>query len=96
MKKLFKIKSEVWIWPGLGGWHFVSLDRKLNPEIEKNTKKYGSGFRKIRVTVGKTTWDTALFPYKKEKVYLISIKKDVRKKEGIQAGDMVTVKFKLL
>lgn len=94
--KNFSIKSEVWRWPGIGGWHFVYVDRKLNDAIRASGKRYGSGFVKIEASVGQTSWQTALFPYKKEDCFLISIKKSVRKKEGIEAGDMVTVKFKLL
>lgn len=94
--KNFSIESEVWRWPGIGGWHFVYVDRKLNSLIRANGRIYGSGFIKIEARVGQTSWQTALFPYKKEDCFLISIKNNVRKKEGVQAGDVVTVKFKLL
>lgn len=94
--KKFVIKSEVWRWPGIGGWYFVYVDRKLSQKIQKNGKVYGSGFVKIRASIGKTSWDTALFPYKKENVFLISIKKSVRKKEIIDTGDVVRIKFELL
>lgn len=96
MKKVFTVKGEVWRWPGVGGWHFVYVDRKLNSIIEKYGRKYGSGFRKIRATVGKTSWDTALFPYKKENVFLVSIKAAVRQKEGIRTGDKVVIRVLLV
>jgi hypothetical protein len=96
MKKIFNIKSEVWRWPGVGGWYFVYVDRKFNGAIRTNGSMYGSGFVKIRATVGGTSWDTALFPYKKEDAFLISIKASVRKKEGIDEGDVVKIRFELL
>lgn len=99
-KKTFNIKSEVWRWTGSpaggGGWYFVYVDRKLNDKIKKFSRRYGSGFIKIRATVGKTSWDTALFSHKKENAYLISIKAIVRKKEGIEIGDVVKIKFVLI
>ena len=95
-KKIFNIKSEVWRWLGVGGWYFVYVDRKLNGTIRTNGSRYGSGFIKIHATIGNTSWTTALFPYKKEDVYLISIKASVRKKEGIDEGDVVKIRFELL
>jgi hypothetical protein len=94
MKK-FLIESQVWRWPGTYGWHFAHVDRKLNGKIRANSKSYGSGFIKIRATVGNTSWDTALFPYKKEDCFLISIKSSVRKKEDIFEGDKVKIKFEI-
>lgn len=95
MDKIYKIKSKVWVWPGLGGWHFVYVDKKLTEELKnKGLKyKYGAGFMAIKATVGKTTWDTALFPHTKENVYLLSIKAKVRKIEDIFDGDIVNIKF---
>lgn len=95
MKKSFTTKGKVWRWPGDFGWHFVYVDHKLNEEIKKKGTRYGSGFVRIRATLGKTSWDTALFPHKKEDAYLISVKKDIRKKEGITEGDLVEIKFRL-
>lgn len=95
--KTFFITSEVWRWPGslTGAWYFVYVDKKLNDEIKTLGRRYGSGFVSVKVTVGKTSWDTALFPYKKENVYLISIKSSVRKKENISIGDILKIKFEL-
>ncbi len=47
----------------------------------------------IKAKVGKTSWDTALFPHTKEGVYLISIKESIRKKEEILEGDILDVGF---
>ena len=94
--KKFKIKEKVWVWPGVGGWHFVYVDKELTEELKKKgvKYKYGSGFLAIRAKVDKTSWDTALFPHIKENVYLLSIKASVRKKEQIFEGDLVAVSFK--
>lgn len=96
MNKTYKIKNKVWRWPGAGGWHFVYVDKNLTEELKKKgfKHKYGSGFLAITATVGKTSWDTALFPHTKEKTYLVSLKASIRKKEQIWEGDMVEIKFK--
>ncbi len=89
------IKNKIWKWPGVAGWHFVYVDKKISEEIKTKCKKYiyGSGFVGITATLGKTTWDTALFPHTKEGVYLLSIKASVRKKEQVFEGDLVKIKI---
>jgi len=85
------ILGKVFVWPGEMGWHFVYLDKKIAEKIKKIAKTYGSGFVKIRATVGKTSWDTALFPYKKENTFLVALKRDIRMKEGIYVGDEINI-----
>jgi len=96
MKKVFKFKAEVWLWPGIGGWHFVNVPEEISKEIRA---KCGKGMLKILVQIGKTKWNTALFPYKNPRGlfgYLISIKKIVRKKEEILMGDTIRLSFRIL
>lgn len=95
-EKSFLIHGKVWRWPGDFGWHFVYVDGKIKEKIKKVAKTYGSGFIKIEAVIGKTSWQTALFPYKKEDCYLISIKQNIRKKEEVFEGDEVKIKIKLI
>lgn len=92
MKKNFKIKAKVWRWPGDGSWHFVTLEKKLSADIRK---LYPKGFVKIQAKIGRTSWDTSLFPHKLSSAYLLSVKALVRKKEDILAGDEVNIDFKI-
>ncbi|MCC7436342.1 DUF1905 domain-containing protein [Candidatus Nomurabacteria bacterium] len=90
---LIKIKSKIWLYPGLGGWHFVTLDKKLSEKIKNKHKK---GFVKIEAKVGKSTWNTSLFPHSQSKSYLLCIKSSIRKSEGLLEGDEVSVSIKIL
>ena len=92
LKKNFKIEAKLWRWPGEGGWHFVTLDKKLWEEIRKVYKK---GFVYVRARIGKTNWDTALFPHTQSGTYLRSVKKSVREKEGIWEGDKVKIRLEI-
>lgn len=94
--KVFKFKAKVWLWPGVGGWHFVNVDKKVSEQVKKIGKPYGAGFIKIKAKVGKTYWQTALFPHTESKSYLLSIKARVRKKEDIFEGDLITINFELI
>ncbi len=93
MKKNFKIKAKVWRWPGDMGWHFITIDKKISAEIRNIQKK---GFVKIVAKIGRTTWETSLFPHKESQAYLLSIKKLIRTKEDIWAGDTINVSFILI
>src|SRR3989344_8066135 len=92
-EKVFRFKAQVWRWPGDIGWHFVSLSKELSKEVQKIGRPYGAGFLKVRVTVKKSTWVTALFPDKRSDSYIMSIKKPIRKKEGIWEDDIVRYFF---
>ncbi len=92
IKKNFKTKAKVWKWPGEAPWHFVNVDKKISEQIRSVYKK---GFVYITAKVGKTSWDTALFPHKQSNAYLLSIKASVRKKENIWEGDEVNISFQI-
>lgn len=94
--KVLRFKAKVWRWPGYAGWHFVNMPKKLAKEIGKVGKRYGSGFIKAKVTVGKSTWVTSLFPHKESDTYLVSIKKQIRKKEEIFEDDNISITFQLI
>ena len=93
--KVFTFNAQVWKWPGDMGWHFVTLPKKLSAEVKGTGKIYGAGFVKVKVTIRKSTWVTALFPHKESQSYLLSIKKNIRKKESIWEGDTVIVSLTL-
>jgi SOS-response transcriptional repressor LexA len=94
--KNFEVNGKVFVYPGEMGWHFIYLDKKLAEKIKKIGKIYGGGFVKIKASIRKTSWDTALFPYSREKTFLLAIKKSVRQKEGIVEGDEIKVKVALV
>lgn len=67
MEKVFKVKARVWLYPGMAGWHFVTLPKKTAEEIDfffSHAKK-GWGSLPVNVTIGKTSWKTSIFPDKK-------------------------------
>ncbi|PIT86748.1 MAG: DUF1905 domain-containing protein [Candidatus Magasanikbacteria bacterium CG10_big_fil_rev_8_21_14_0_10_43_6] len=72
-------------------WFFLTIDPKESEKIKaSNTKKkQGGGQIKVKVTIGKTTWHTSLFPGKGG-VYLLPVKVAVRRAENIQEGDVVS------
>lgn len=90
--KQYTIRAKVWLYPGMAGWHFVTLPKKQSENIKKHFGIFARGWGSlpVKVTMGKTEWKTSIFPDKKSKSYLLPIKSEVRKKEGIVHGDTTT------
>lgn len=88
----FKIKEKVWLYPGATPWHFVSVPKKEAGVIKKKFGGNARGFGSlpVLVTIGKTKWKTSIFPEKKTGEYLLPLKAEVRKKEGIMSGDSIS------
>ena len=91
-KNVYSIRAKVWLYPGMAGWHFVTLPKKQSGEITRlfGILKRGWGSLRVVATVGKTSWKTSIFPDKKAGAYLLPIKASVRKQEDITAGDTIT------
>lgn len=97
-QRFFKLKSEVWLYPGMAEWHFLSVTKNQSEEIKK---KYGANARgwgslPVMVTLGKTIWKTSIFPDKKSGTYLLPLKAEVRRKEIVAAEDTVSFTIEIL
>jgi hypothetical protein len=90
-KKRFLFSAAVWIYPGVSGWHFLSVPKKVSAEIKKTFSAHARGWGSltVAVTIGKTTWETSIFPDAKSNTYLLPLKAAVRKKEHIFAKETV-------
>ncbi len=96
MNPTFTFKSKIWLWQGKAAWHFLRLPVDLSADIKGFAEgpRRGFGSMPVEVTIGKTTWKTSVFPEKKG-TFVLPLKAMVRKKEGLSAGDRVSVKISL-
>ena len=95
----FRFDAELWLWQGDAAWHFVTVPADVSDEIEGRTavaERRGFGSVRVRVTIGTTSWTTSVFPDKQREAYVLPVKKDVRTKEGLAAGDRTSVVLELL
>ena len=96
MKKSYRFTSKVWQYPGMSGWYFVGLPKKESKEIkEGHNRVAGFGSVPVSVTIGKTKWKTSIFPDKRSETYLLPLKAEVRKKEGIFSDDTISVHIEI-
>ena len=92
------VTAPLWIWTGENGsWHFITVPEELSGEIRAHSMATLRGFGSVRVEacVHDVSWRTSVFPVKSGG-YFLPVKKEVRCKAGIAAGDEVTVSLKLL
>lgn len=89
----YTVRAKLWVYPGAGGWHFLTLPPRLGKELRAifADERRGWGSLPVRATLGATTWKTSIFPEAKSKSYLLPVKAHVRRAEGVAAGDVVTL-----
>jgi len=97
-KKQYNIRVKVWIYGGDVSWHFVSLSKVDSSQIKKDyyTLRKGWGSFPIKASIGKTSWNTSIFPHSEYGTYILPLKKEIRKKEDIYDGDDVNISFNIL
>jgi hypothetical protein len=87
-----RFRARLWLYQGKGAWHFVTLPKEAADEIRFHNP-LARGFMPIacEAAIGKTKWKTSVFPDSKSGSYVLAVKADVRKAEGIKSGDVVRV-----
>ena len=92
--KTYKFKSEVWKYKfeGATAWHFVTLPKDVSTEIKflSTGKAAAWGSLRVAAQIGKTKWNTSLFPDSRSACYVLPVKADVRKAEKLKDGTAVT------
>lgn len=97
-QKKYKLKAKLWIYPGVNtAWHFITINKPTSIEIKERFGKNARGFGSLPVLVriGKTEWKTSIFPDSKSGTYILPVKAEVRKKEGLFEGDHVAFSITL-
>jgi hypothetical protein len=94
-KGTYSMRSKVLVYPGMSGWRFLVLPKKDGQEIKTKFGMHAKGWGSfpVAVTIGKTTWDTSIFPDKQSGTYLLPLKVKVRRTEDIT--DDTNVRFTL-
>ncbi|HET8614324.1 MAG TPA: DUF1905 domain-containing protein [Actinomycetales bacterium] len=89
--------AELWDWDATEA---TSTFLATPPEVDEEIRMTGGpprGFGSVRVeaTIGSSTWRTSVFP-STEHGFVLPVKKAVRTREGIEAGDVAEVTLRLL
>jgi hypothetical protein len=91
----FEFSGKLIFWRGPAPWFFVTVPAKHSREIKavSNLVTYGWGVIPVHVRIGKTEFQTSLFP--KDGRYLVPIKASVRKAEKLEKGDKVSLRLEI-
>jgi hypothetical protein len=97
---MIEVTSLLWIWKGsdaAGRWYFITLPEDQSDEIRAHALGGPRGFGSVKVEacIGDVRWRTSVFPLNSGG-YLLPVKKEIRCRADIAAGDEVTVLLELL
>ena len=97
---VYEFQEPLWLWDArkTDSWTFVSLPEEVADEVLEVAGPHRRGFGSLRVevTVGGSVWRTSIFPDSKRRTYVLPVKKEVRRAEGVEAGDSVRVRLELV
>jgi Domain of unknown function (DUF1905) len=93
----YVVAAEVWFDPGEAGWYVVTLPSDMAFDVRARSagSAKAPGSVPAQVTIGATSWLTSLFADTKRASYLLPLKAPARRREGIIAGDTVTLTISL-
>jgi hypothetical protein len=76
-----------------GGWYFISLPIEMSEEIRGMLRREEEGWGRLSASarIGNSQWKTAIWFDKKQNTYLLPLKAEIRKKEGIETGKEISV-----
>ncbi len=88
-----EFSGELWYWRGPAPFFFVTVpeNESLDLHAVSSALTYGWGMIPVRAQIGGTQWETSLFP--KDGGYVVPVKAAVRRAEGLDEGDVVTVRL---
>lgn len=87
--------GDIWTWRGPAPYFFVTVPAQQCEDLRavSGFVTYGWGMVPATVQIGSTRWKTSLWP--KDGGYVVPLKANVRKAEGLNEGDTVTVRLEV-
>lgn len=91
----WEFEAEVWLAEG-GSWAFVTLPGEVDDDVRLLAgPRSGFGSVRVEVVLGATTWRTSVFP-DKARGFVLPLRSQVRRAEGVDVGDRVRLRLVLV
>jgi hypothetical protein len=92
----YEMQAEIWLYK-TGSWHFVTLPVEFSEGIKtlRGPTSRGWGSVRVKARLGASEWRTSIFPESKSGAFLLPIKAEIRRREGVAAGDTVALVVEL-
>ena len=89
----YSFKAKLWKHDGPSGWFFVSVPIATSKRIRQShlSSEEGWGRLKTKATIGRTSWNTAVWFDSNRGRYLLPVKKTIRDKEAVKPNQMLSV-----
>jgi hypothetical protein len=90
-----EFKGKIFHWRGPAPYLFVAMPEEQSRDLKAISAAvtYGWGVIPVHVRIGKTEWQTSLFP--KDGRYLVPIRLSVQKSENLAKGDNVVIQLEV-
>jgi hypothetical protein len=90
-----EFEGDIWYWRGPAPFYFVTVPPEQSDQLKalSSSVTYGWGMIPARVQIGRTRWETALWP--KDGRYIVPLKVAIRKVEKLNEGDWVSVRLEV-
>lgn len=87
--------GKLWFWKGPSPFYFVTVPEEPSRDLHfiSGSVTYGWGMIPVTVQIGRTVWQTSLWP--KDGGYVVPIKVSVRRAEKIDEGDTISVRLEV-
>ena len=88
-----KFRAKLWKYQGKVAWYFFTIPYEESVHIKYHNafRKKGWGSVPVLVKLAKSEWKTSVFPESKSGCYILPIKAEIRKVNGIKEGDYFDV-----
>jgi len=88
-----EFSGEMWFWRGPSPYHFITVPEEESAELHAASAlvTYGWGMIPVTARIDETVWTTSLFP--NDGGYVVPVKDLVRNAEGLDVGDVVTIRL---
>lgn len=92
---IITFRGPIWFWRGPAPWYFVTVPGQECRDLKaiSGSVTYGWGMIPVRARIGATEWKTSLWP--KDGAYIVPINTAVRKAEGLEEGDEVSLQLEV-
>lgn len=98
MSARFGFSARLRRYPGDGAaWHFVTLPKNVSAQMRALSVGLRNAFGTLRViaTIGASSWRTSVFFDTKADAFLLPVKAEIRRREGIGDGDTIKVTLEI-
>ena len=95
-ERRWSFDAELWSSESFAAWAFLTLPGEVGEDVRLlSGPPRGFGSVRVEVTLGGSTWRTSVFP-DRERGYVLPVKSQVRRHEGLELGDEVRLAVALV